>query len=252
MKKLLAICCCVILSGFLFGCEKAKFDHINAQNQYAWLIGVEYAPINQNIKSQIIIERSSKAFATIEKIQTDEIGRIISYVYSAPYPTDYFAEFSIDYNNLQMIYKIPLLNIDIESADFLPSHNGDFAKLIDTNNTMENVYNNGKITSNFSNLDSKLVFEEQFYWNADLINKINLLVADPIDSNYIKITYDYLYDDQGQLIEVNEVSIFVESQLEERKETLMTEFNQYGDWIKAEKTSEDGEKILISREIEYW
>lgn len=231
------------------GCDNStQFDRVNAQNNYLWLASVDYAPVSKQIKHQKITEGSSTEYALITEIKADKLGRTIYFAMAVG--KDIFNATTVDYDDFTFSSKFPSLDIELKPIKFSVNSNGYLSKITNPNMTLENKFTDDKLTT-FSSTVIPLSSsaDSQYSWSNNLVKDCFFKVE--IKSEQIIQNYHYVYDDQGRLIEIEILSTDNSSTGINEEKIIMTEFNEYGDWISAEK-QKDGNEIKITREIEYW
>lgn len=255
MRKLLISFLLVLVCSVLVGCEKNTFNRKDAFNQYAWVSDVLYVPFNKNIVVQTIeiTEMKPDGSATsLTEIMTDRAGHIIrqNYLFGRN-----VINIRMDYDDLKFNYEVnikPYIFIDIKNGDFSLNADGNVTKLKSANNIMKNGYDAEGQLSYFS-LDFKDPFwddKSNYFWNNNLITKADCFFKSAALS--YKISTNYYYDSLGRVTGSKTFLISKQTGIKEIFNLItVTEYNQNGDWIKAEIEHQDGKKELMIRKIQY-
>lgn len=242
MKKYLISVFIVIFCSILIGCEKNKFDRKKAINQYAWNVGNMYVPVSQNIKYQKTTMKRHNGDYFISEIEANKNGQIISFHQIQSNGDE--AKLIIDYDNMLFSYSAP--GYDIKGCDFSLSKDNIVPNLKCADATSGSSFNDDKTIKSFT-LASLNTIIDVYIWENDLLSRMSSTNS---VSPYGYEEY-FRYDDQGRLAKV-EVSVVGKRGYKiTYGEITFIEYNDHGDWIKANYPFED-DNYLITREISYW
>lgn len=250
MSKFLVTCFIIIFSYLLAGCEKVQFNRVSATNKYIWITGAEYIPVSKSIAQQMITEKIDNSIVSTSQAQTDKLGRVIEY--KLDNQSAYQVTMGFDYSNVKSHDEVPDVSVSIACSDCVVGFDSYMSDIITQSNTINNTYSNdGKLVTSLINLPGlSFSSKDEYYWNGDLVTRGNSVYDQSGgESNYI---YFYFYDSQDRLSRIEKITANLDSGKQENYVTIMTEFNKYGDWIKAEKLEESGVKTHIIRDITYW
>ena len=264
MKKFFSCGLYLILALIMIGCAKSpqsKFDRIKAFNNNS----VDLTPYARYIKKQKIITEEQGKRLSVNVFENSNTGDYLKSQLNYLDPQfeilNTSQEFDLDNNKFNLL--LPILQIKITGGTIIRDENNEIVRLIGVNDQtiFDNKYQygstyfiqNGKIIRTVS-VGNKAIWETNITWDGDLPTKEETKVT--VNGKIIVRMINYFfYNHKGQLIK-EEHDIINSENISNVYEIFYTEYNQYGDWIKALKYSKDQisvePKVTITREIEYW
>lgn len=261
MKKRSILLLTALFFPFISNADEGDARNINILNQYALHLKVEIAPHSQLIKAQNILTKDAKTgkIAIKQTISSDAHGYPDQYITEIfnPYETSVLEITDrVDAKNKAIHHKRN--NKDTDSTEdytcYFEVDEKEVITQINCPNDQEKiVYDNGKISSSKNIGINDL--ERWFNWNNGRIHQIKGKRTTGKDNEYLVET-NFTYDSEGKIIQTNTVITQNFNSIPQKNLisyiTTMTEFNQYGDWIKAEIKADSGKNAVITREITYY
>lgn len=220
------------------------------------------APYSHYIKKQVLKNETDSEYESLHTYEYTKSGKLLSLYgkYAKKDILDTRLEF--DYENKKFNFYNPVSEINIIGGNLILDDNDNFIKLEGVNNRTVfdndvkynevNTFENGKLILSIVEIgESKN--KVQIHWQDSKVVKIESHL-DNIDHLKIYTETNYSYNQDNQLMK-SVSQTFLQDNLVSSTEMQFSHYKQYGDWTQAityikNQSSED--KIITTREIEYW